>query len=93
MNDIAISDNNEKLQSIFLAEQGVCSLVINNVAKHDCGEYKCQVISNFGEHTSKCILKLSNSKQGLISIKLFTCIKLNNLNLYFIFRVKIFKMS
>jgi len=62
LNGTEIPINNTKYEIIFKPDQGVCSLVISNVNKVDSGEYSCRVVSNFGEHLSKCVVKVQPSK-------------------------------
>lgn len=66
LNGIALNTSNVKYEIQFEPMQGLCSLVVNNVAKNDCGEYTCRVYSNFGEHSTSCLLKIQPSKQGLL---------------------------
>ena len=62
LNGTSIPANNTKYEITFKPDQGICSLIISNVNKVDSGEYTCRVLSNFGEHSSVCLLKVQSAK-------------------------------
>jgi len=60
LNGAAIPIDNSKYEITFKPDQGLCSLVISNVNKVDMGEYSCRVLSNYGEHSTICVLKVQS---------------------------------